>query len=182
MPDASKDLALDIAPDERPSTDVVDSAMESVADHPAPFDTTIDSGTKDGSAEAGLKDAPTADATPDAMTVTTFPCRTDSDCCIAIDGCMAVAYLYSKGPGGSGPPALPTHNPGDMCLACIPPAVQVRCVSKQCVGEKISTYPSQLTKDHCGYVNLPDGGLYSLYENIDGGSPAPVRSTWSCGS
>jgi len=180
-PDTNRDLPLDIAPDERPPTDIVDMALEGATDHPAPLDTAIDTAI-----EAGVKDAhdaaPTADTAPDTATVTTFPCRTDSDCCIAIDGCMAVAYLYSKGPDGAGPPSLPTHNLGDMCLACIPPAVQVRCVSKQCVGEKISTYSSQLTKDHCGYVNLPDGGLYALYETIDGGSPAPVRTTWSCGS
>ena len=195
-PDTSVASALDVAPDNRPPADVVaDSAREDAAEHPTPLDTAMGAGTeagtkdaaaeagpKDGSAEVGTKDAPAVDAVADSATVTSFPCRNDSDCCIAIDSCMATAYLYSKGPGGAGPPTMPIHNPGDGCLACIPPAVQVRCVSGQCTGEKISSYPSLLTVGHCGYITIPDGGTCALYETIDGGSPGPPRTTWSCGS
>jgi hypothetical protein len=191
-PDTGVAPALDVSPADRPTIDVVaDAVKEDAPDHPTPLDTAIEtdtndasaeSGSKDVLAEAGTKDAPTVDAAADSAAVTNFPCQNDSDCCVAIDVCMAVAYLYSKGPGGAGPPTLPTNSPGDMCLACIPPAIQVRCVSSQCVGEKISSYSSLLTVGHCGYITIPDGGIYALYETIDGGSPVPPRTTWSCGS
>ena len=187
-PDTFVASTLDVAPADGPLADVVaDSPETDAPDHPVPIDSAIDTGTKDVAAEAGTKDvaaeAGTKDtATVDTTTVTSFPCRNDSDCCIAVDSCMAMAYLYSKGPGGAGPPTLPVHNPGDGCLACIPPAVQVRCVSGQCVGEKISSYDSQFTSAHCGTLAIPDGGTYPLYLSIDGGSPVPVKTTWSCGS
>jgi hypothetical protein len=191
-PDTREAPALDVAPADRPPADLMpDSAKEDVAEPPAPLDTAIEAGAKDATAEAGTKDvsaevatkdAPSFDTVADSATVTSFPCRNDLDCCIAIDSCMATAYLYSKGPGGAGPPTMPTHNPGDGCLPCIPPAVQVRCLSGQCTGEKISSYSSQLTVGHCGTITIPDGGTYALYETIDGGSPVPTRTTWSCGS
>lgn len=188
-PDTFVAPALDVATADRPLADVVaDSAKTDAPDEPAPIDTAIDTGTKDMSAEAGAKDVSSEAGAKDtpiadtAATVTSFPCRNDSDCCIAVDSCMAMAYLYSKGPNGSGPPTLPTHQAGDPCLACIPPAVQVRCVSGQCAGEKISSYSSQLTSAHCGTIAIPDGGTYALYLSIDGGSPVPVKTTWSCGS
>ena len=174
--------ALDVATADRPLADVVaDSAKTDAPDEPAPIDSAIDTGTKDVSVEASIKDAPIADT---AAAVASFPCRNDSDCCIAVDSCMAMAYLYSKGPGGAGPPTMPVHNPGDGCLPCIPPAVQVRCVAGQCTGEKLSTYSSSssLTSAHCGTIAIPDGGTYALYLSIDGGSPVPVKTTWSCGS
>jgi hypothetical protein len=187
-PDTSATPALDLAPDTRPPADIVaDLANEDAPAHPMPLDTASEAGTqdvtaKDAPAEAGAKDAPVTETAMDSPVVTILPCRNDLDCCIAIDNCMATAYLYSKGPGGAGPPTLPTHNPGDTCLACIPPAVQVSCVSGQCVGEKLSSYSSQLTVGHCGTIAIPDGGMYALYESIDGGSVGPVRTTWSCGS
>lgn len=190
-PDTSAGPGSDVAPADRPPAEVMaDSAREDVAGPPSPLDTASEAGTKDATAEAGTKDALAEagtkdapfDAAADSATVTNFPCRNDLDCCIVIDACLATAYLYSRGTGGAGPPTLPTHNPGDMCLACIPPAVQVHCVSGQCTGEKLSTYSSQLTVGHCGTIAVPDGGSYALYETIDGGSPVPVKTTWSCGS
>jgi hypothetical protein len=198
-PDTGVLSTLDVAPADRPPADVVaDAAREDAADHPASPDTMIEAdtkavpaeagamdaiaeaGAKDASAEAGTKDG-SADAGADLSPATGFPCRTDSDCCITIDSCMARAYLYSQGPGAAAPPEIPVHAPGDMCLACIPPAIQVRCVSGQCGGEKVQSYTSLLLVGHCGYVNLPDGGASGFHEISDAGSPVPTRTTWSCG-
>ncbi len=123
-------------------------------------------------------DTVAGDLGPIFDTAVGYPCRNDSDCCIEIDSCMNIAYLYSKAPGAAGPPAIQSP-PGGMCTACIPPTIQVRCLSGQCVGERISGYPSSLMSDHCGYVALPDGGLTALQDIIDAGSVS-TKSVWTC--
>jgi hypothetical protein len=96
---------------------------------------------------------------------------------------MATAYLYSRAPGAAPAPGGSTSTGG--CLACIPPAVQVRCVSGQCQGERIpSVYSGALTGAHCGYVAPLDGGIYALYDGItvDAAAPVATTTTWHCGS
>lgn len=119
----------------------------------------------------------------DAQIEIGFPCQGDSDCCIEIDACMSDAYLYSKAPGAAAAPRIPTSS---MCTSCIPPAIQVRCVSGQCVGERVA-YTSALTVDHCGYLHKVDGGMTALQYSIDAGAgPAndggasTTKSVWSC--
>ena len=144
-----------------------------IADLAGTFDSTFDS-----MVERPSLDTSAPEAAIDSSAVVGFPCRNDSDCCIEIDSCMNVAYLYSKAPGAAAPYAIQPP-PGGMCTACIPPTIQVHCVSGQCTGERVAGYPSSLMSSHCGYVALPDGGLTALQDVIDAGSVS-TKSVWTC--
>jgi hypothetical protein len=152
---------------------------------------TLDGSSERGAAEAGQAaevqidvgkpDAALPDVAPDvageAAPPPSYACRDDSDCCIVIDNCMAMAYLYSKAPGATGQPSFPGSG-RDTCAACIPPAVQVRCDSGQCVGEKVSSvYSGPLNQNHCGPVALPDGGAALYYQPAYAGAQ---QTSWSC--
>jgi hypothetical protein len=135
----------------------------------------------DTQAETVKPDSAAPDTGPDAVADAPPPpnltCRNDADCCIVIDNCMAIAYLYSKAPGATGVGF--GANDGGVCLACIPPAVQVRCASGQCVGEKLSSvYEGALVKNHCGPVILTDAGTASPDQVAYAGAP---QTSWSCG-
>jgi hypothetical protein len=129
-----------------------------------------------------MRDAAGPDAVPDvaaaeAPAPANYSCRNDSDCCIAIDTCNEVAYLYSNAPGATGRPSFSSST---TCVPCISPAVQVRCDQGQCVGEKIPTgvdYNSSLRKDHCGPVSLPDAGASSMYQPAYAGAQP---TSWGC--
>jgi hypothetical protein len=110
--------------------------------------------------------------------VTGFPCRNNDDCCIALDTCMNVAYLYSKGPGADEPPTISPPSNG-YCTACIPPPIQVSCEDGQCVGTRISSYPTALLTSHCGYIPLTDAGTHAP-QKADAGTPT-TKSVWTCG-
>jgi predicted small lipoprotein YifL len=164
---------------------VLVDARGAVADMPAAGDAGHDAGTVDlGTTFDSLGERPILDtgapeAGIDSSAAVGFPCRNDSDCCIEIDSCMNIAYLYSRAPGTAAPPTIQPP-PGGMCTACIPPTIQVRCVSGQCAGERIAGYPAALMSGHCGYVALPDGGLTALQDVIDAGSVS-TKSVWTCG-
>jgi len=149
------------------------SAMDALLDTgTADFPSVTDVGAPDVVAMDGARDTSVEAAAPPNLT-----CRTDGDCCIEVEGCMARAYLYSIAPGASAPPIIAPVPPGTMCLPCIPPAVQVRCDNGQCVGEKLSTmYSGRLIQSHCGTVDLPDAGTM-LYQSSYEGSPQTV---WGC--
>jgi hypothetical protein len=153
-------------------------------DHPIDQAIPVDLSTADLAPDKTVKiDAPPIDTIAPIDTTPTvegYPCRDDSDCCISVDSCMATAYLYSRAPGAA-PPKGGSPSTGG-CLACIPPAVQVRCVSGQCYGEKQSGYSSALTNAHCGYVGSSDGGIYPLYLSIDASAPLATKTVWNCGS
>jgi hypothetical protein len=128
----------------------------------------------DGPSDVAMPDAARDVASPEAAPSADYTCRDDSDCCIVVDTCMDVAYLYSKAPGATGSPSIPPST--GLCVPCIPPAIQVRCNLGQCVGEKISTgvdYESPMRKDHCGRVALPDAG-----SSVSGHPHA--ATSWGC--
>ena len=193
MPDHPSDFAkADAAPrDLRPALDVLPDvertdlvAMDGAGTEAAGVDSTpladapAETGKADSAAPDGVPDA-TQDVTEEAPAPANLPCRNDSDCCIVIDDCMATAYLYTKAPGGGGMPTFPPSGPGGTCLACIPPAVQVRCDLGQCVGEKLpEVYSGPLVDNHCGPVVLPDGGAASPYKVAYAGAP---QTSWGCG-
>jgi len=107
-----------------------------------------------------------------------FPCRGDPDCCIKIDDCRNISYLYSIAPGAAPATSIPPDS--GMCTACMPPPIQVRCVSSQCVGYRLSSFTDALLVDHCGYVTLPDGGATAL-EEAAGDIGGTTTSAWACG-
>jgi len=180
--DVSPDLA--VAPDlasEAGKSDVVvavdgEKPETSAPDNAARLDVAADSNNPDlAPADVALdvaEDVAVSDPEPPDVR-----CRNDADCCIAIDNCMATAYLYSKAPGASAPPTFRPNDSG--CLACIPPAVQVHCESGQCVGEKLSSsvmWQGKIVQDHCGPVALPDAGT-GYRVAYAGSSP----TSWTCG-
>jgi hypothetical protein len=163
--DAVADLAL---------ADTGDAAARDVADALAPVDSTLDVAHVDSGNGADAQ-AVDLSAQPSVMG---FPCRDSADCCIAVDGCMNVSYLYSKGPGAAPPPSFSPPSNG-YCTACIPPAIQVSCESGQCVGTSISSYPVVLLTNHCGTIPLADAGTHAP-QKADAGT-ATTKSVWTCG-
>jgi hypothetical protein len=180
------DLARDLATIETSLRDVVGSPSEAFA---IEVPGTVEAGTEaasvdfaapsDAPTEVGGLDAPGLDGAQDAAVDATAPanytCRDDSDCCIVIDTCREVAYLYSKAPGATGQPSI---SGGTMCVPCIPPAVQVRCDLGQCVGEKVSAdYFGPIRQDHCGPVTMPDAGAILPYQT---GYAGAQQTSWGC--
>jgi hypothetical protein len=161
-----------------PDADVI--ASVETRDTAALTDSAVDLGAAfDGLGESPTLDTGAPEAGIDSPAAVGFPCRNDSDCCIEIDSCMNIAYLYSRASGAAAPPTIQPPA-GGMCTACMPPTIQVRCVSGQCAGERIAGYPAALMSGHCGYVALPDGGLTALQDVIDAGSVS-TKSVWTCG-
>jgi len=87
-------------------------------------------------------------------------CTQDSDCCVVFDGCTAEGYVVGA-TDQSAVRTLLTSAPADMCVNCIPPAVQVSCgPNGTCIGQKIQCTDGLLEdaiKDHCGKVTLETG-------------------------
>jgi hypothetical protein len=134
--------------------------------------------------DAGPPDTAKQDAHPDVVAAEAaapadYRCRDDSDCCIVIETCMEVAYLYSNAPGATGKPTFPPPPDPGKCLRCVPAAVQVRCDQGQCVGEKLTEgvdYNSALLKNHCGPIGLPDAGTLMYTPAFAGAQP----TSWGC--
>jgi hypothetical protein len=183
--DAPTSSRLDAFPD----SPVADAFRESLgqdgpkADGVLPVDLIVDTRAADlaPAAEAGpIKTDSAADRPDTSSSPPSFPCDHDSDCCIEIDNCMNVAYMYSTARGASPKPEIPPST--GMCTPCIPAAVQVRCVAHQCVGERIqSTYGGPLLSGHCGPVNLPDAGTTPHHDLPTDAGATPPKSVWTCG-
>ena len=164
--DGPVDMPADMAKDGLVDAPIVDSAMD------LPFPGEVGVSDPDGGADPDGGDVGEVGSQLNQA----FPCTRDSDCCTVVDGCMARAYLYSKGVGASPAPAIPPNN--GMCLSCIPPSIQLRCEAGTCVGEKVQGSDSRLIEAHCGYIPLTDA---SFHLSIDA-SVQPPKTSWSCGS
>jgi hypothetical protein len=168
--DGPVDRPADVARDGLVDTPTVDTAV----DRPI-----LDVGTAgpDGAVEVGAVGPDGGEVTEvGTQPLMVYPCAKDSDCCTVVDKCMARAFLYSKGVGASPAPSIPPNN--GMCLACIQPAVQLRCQAGSCVGEKVDGYDTRLQAAHCGYIPLTDAGLHAPVD----AAVQPTKTTWSCGS
>ena len=113
-------------------------------------------------------------------------CQSDGDCCVAIDGCMAMAYLVGRTEYQAMVASISSINgSAKACVGCIPPEVQVQCKGGFCAGEKLPFSPSTsaLTSSHCGYISVSDAGTStaSAHAAVDAGT-AVGPSTWNCGS
>jgi hypothetical protein len=181
------DRAPDLASVETSPADRAPASEAGGAEAPVVLDAArdpsgVDLGTAvDVTSEAGNRDGTALDSgtgPADVAVALNVTCRNDSDCCIVINQCTEVAYLYSKAPGATGPPSFPS-NP-TMCVPCIPPAIQVRCDVGRCVGQKVSgVYSGPLLKDHCGPVASPDAGTLSPYQPAYAGAQP---TSLGCGS
>ena len=122
-----------------------------------------------------------------AIMTPTLPaaCTTDADCCVAMDGCMATGYLVGKAEYSSMVASIAKVNSGGrMCLACIQPAVQVRCQGGFCAGDEIltSASPASLRTSHCGLVADASGApAVSPHAPVDAGTSGSSPSAWGCG-
>jgi hypothetical protein len=116
---------------------------------------------------------------PDAGPLENLPrCGSDRECCVTVDWCYGRAQLEGTDPGPV------SQFPPGVCLACIPPAIQVQCQGGYCVGTRLSIYDSssRLLYSHCGYVAPPDAGAahaVSPHAVVDGGQS--YQTFWSCG-
>jgi hypothetical protein len=150
---------------------------------------TVDAGLKDAATlpdtPSGVnRDAPAVIVPPPIMTPTLpAACKTSADCCVAMDGCMATAYLVGKAEYSAMVGSIDAHNASaSACAGCIHPAVQVQCQAGFCVGEKLSfsADATAFDRSHCGLISISDAGPVSLASEvsvIDAGSPP---TTWSC--
>jgi hypothetical protein len=147
----------------------------------------VDAGTKDIAAE---RDVP-MDLGPDRSSTIMTPtlpaaCKTSADCCVAMDGCMAKAYLVGKDEYSAMVASIANHDTGGMCASCVHPAVQVQCQAGFCVGELMSFYAEGTPFDnsHCGTITMSDASAKAAAAPFvagDGDAGTP-RSVWTCGS
>jgi hypothetical protein len=136
-------------------------------------------------------DAPTT-ATPDARAqalayaTDNLPCTSEADCCVVFDGCRATSLIVAAVDKDKVASLLATASK-DMCVGCIAPAVQVKCVSGKCSGVEliagsgaglVAGEPARV--DHCGAVVVPTGWSekQSVFDPPPGLSPA---KTIGCG-
>jgi hypothetical protein len=110
-------------------------------------------------------------------------CLTDADCCVAVDQCMAMAYLVGRAEYDAMLASIADFSSGttslNACPACIKPAVQVQCKAGFCAGEKLSSDYEGYS--HCGGNSVSDAGTstVSAHAIVDAGAAAG-SSTWSC--
>jgi hypothetical protein len=116
-------------------------------------------------------------------------CLTDADCCVAMDQCMAKAYLVGRIEYEAMAASLLNVDSMEWCPPCAQPMVQVQCKGGFCAGEKIPVvsgyYPSMLMSSHCGYISVSDAGAptSSAHAAVDAGTGADAGpSIWSCSS
>lgn len=105
-------------------------------------------------------------------------CATAADCCVAIDDCMATAYVVTRADYEDA--VALAEEPRDTCAGCISPSVEVRCEAGACVGVEIVDYdaPEYAANagSHCGEVlgqALSAGGS---------GDAAPAGRVFGCGA
>jgi hypothetical protein len=106
------------------------------------------------------------------------PCLTDADCCVAMDHCIATAYLVGQ-PEYAAMLAsiIETDSTRSSCMPCINPTVQVQCKAGFCTGEE----GSGSTSSHCGYIGVRDAGTSAVSHHalvVDAGTAA--QSIWGC--
>ncbi len=66
-------------------------------------------------------------------------CTTDDDCCVAMDHCIATAYLVGRPEYAAMLEAIVEDDSTSLsCMSCINPAVQVQCKGGFCAGEELS--------------------------------------------
>jgi len=151
---------------------------------------TVDAGLRDAAAvpdaPSGVdRDAP-AVIVPSPIMTPTLPaaCKTSADCCVAMDWCMATAYLVGKAEYNAMVASIDAAIASRSgCAGCVLPAVQVDCQAGFCVGQQLSFYAdgTAFDRSHCGPINVPDAGPVSLASSVsvtDGGTPA---TKWGCG-
>jgi hypothetical protein len=108
-------------------------------------------------------------------------CSTAADCCVAIDGCLATAYVVARADYEA---AVALANaPHEPCVDCISPAVELRCENGACVGTEIEDYGSAAylanEGNHCGVAS--DESTSALSAGGAGDAPPPGR-VFGCGA
>ena len=115
-------------------------------------------------------------------------CLTDDDCCVAMDHCIATAYLVGRTEYAAMLASIIEVDSTRLsCMPCINPKVQVQCKGGFCAGEKELPNDEQgpLVASHCGYISVSDAGAptASAHAAVDAGTGADAGpSIWSCSS
>lgn len=104
-------------------------------------------------------------------------CVTAADCCVAIDGCLATAYVVAREDYERAVELA--EQPGDACVDCISPAVELRCEAGSCIGVEIED-PTSAAYDanrgsHCGAAS--DGAGQALSADS-----IPAGRVFGCGA
>ena len=129
---------------------------------------------------------PTADAGVIMTPTLPAPCQVDGDCCVAMDTCLAMAYLVGRTEYDAMVASIPSISSRlGTCVSCGQPAVQVQCSGGFCMGGKLPIYSGTLTTSHCGYISVSDAGapISSAHAVVDAGTGSSAApSTWACSS
>jgi hypothetical protein len=85
-----------------------------------------------------------------AITAKPLDCQQNSDCCVVINTCLNEGQVVLSADFEEADKAFPYC--GDRCTRCIPPSIQVACVSGKCVGEGKSDVGAtdDFRTSHCG--------------------------------
>jgi hypothetical protein len=118
---------------------------------------------------------PAADTRAQALAYATdnLPCTSEADCCVVFDGCKGKGLIVAA-KDQTKVAELLAASPKDMCVGCVPPYVQIKCVSNACSAVSISSGSganvadgAPFIKDHCGTIPLPTG--WTEPQSIPGG-------------
>ena len=114
-------------------------------------------------------------------------CATASDCCMAMDSCLATAYLVGKSEFEAMKASIAGSHDGGagMCVSCTLPAIQVQCQAGFCVGERVTNAnpaSNQWQDSHCGTIApVPSSGGSPTGSPAELGDAGTSTSTWHCG-
>jgi hypothetical protein len=148
-------------------------------------------------ADGGVKDAAPQPDTPadtgrDGPADTVPPtgsiaCTTHADCCVALDSCLATAYLVGKADFEALKASIASRYDGGagMCVSCTYPAIQVQCQAGFCVGERVPNVNpgNPWESSHCGTLASTSGtGGTSGTSPHALGDAGTSPSSWRCGS
>jgi len=101
------------------------------------------------------------------------PCTSDDDCCVALDGNEATAYLVGRAEYDAMNASIASVEAGNIAgYACMAPPVQVQCQDGFCSGEEFPHTPPfySLGYSHCGHIAIADAGTV----------PPSSATTWQC--
>jgi len=119
--------------------------------------------TSGGTGGAGGQSAAQFRSEAAALARDDIPCQTDADCCVVFDNCWDDGYVVGASDKDHAADLLAQAAAAEEaeqgCLACIPPAIQVRCsANKVCIAEAFSSCDWEAgMQDHCGELTVPNG-------------------------
>jgi len=112
-------------------------------------------------------------------------CTTDDDCCVAMDYCIATAYLVGRTEYTAMLESIiEVDSTRTSCMPCAHPDVQVQCKGGFCAGEEGPSggESSPFAASHCGYLSVPDAGAPTVSANAAAIDAGTAPAIWGCTS